>query len=579
MEKQNLNIYPRFNQQFFRDFWTLIKPYWRSDDRKKASIYLIINLFCSFSGIYASVALNNITKTMFDALSAFNKPLLITSSLQFLAIAALVFFCAGYGSYFSGLLSMRWQKWLTHQNINHWLGSHNHYKMNWLSEKIDNPDQRITEDLGALPALTLKIFFLLLNSIGSFVSFSIILWGLSSHFPLIIGNHHFMVPGYLFFSATLYGILGLWLMGIIGKKLSELEYRQQLFTADFRSRLVRIREFGEQISLYRGEKVEQGKLDLLFTRIYENFLRANHLRKNLLFFTIGFEILTQIVGIFLAMPLFLAKKVQYGGMMQISGAFVSVVRAFSNIMDAFGSLAELKAVVFRLTEFHKAMDAAQDFQQDGLVVNATEDAAIHIEHLKIEHVNGQSMVELQDVKFFAPYRYLITGVSGLGKSTLLKTILGLWPYAIGSISRPASDDIFMLPQRSYLPNGSLREVLSYPHGDIFSDEQLNYWLKEVGLDLLVNRLDEQANWSMILSLGQQQLIGFIRLFLQKPQIILLDESTSALDEINQQKMYNLMKQLFPNCCMISIGHRSSLKPLHDYQLRMDNKEPVVLEAS
>ncbi|HBB53471.1 MAG TPA: hypothetical protein DCZ80_06180, partial [Legionellales bacterium] len=200
MEKIYPHIYPRFNRVFFKDFWQLVKPYWKSDDKKKAYLYLIINLFCSFSGVYTSVQLNSVTKVMFDALSEFNKPLLIQSSLHFLGLAALIFFCAGYGSYFSGLLSMRWQKWLTQQTVNDWLGQHKHFKLNWLNQRVDNPDQRITEDLGALPGLTLKVFFLLLNSISSFISFSVILWSLSSHFPLMLGHVQIMIPGYLFFS-------------------------------------------------------------------------------------------------------------------------------------------------------------------------------------------------------------------------------------------------------------------------------------------------------------------------------------------------------------------------------------------
>jgi len=578
MDKHDIKIYPRFNRQFFQDLWGLIKPYWCSNERTKATLYLVVNLLCSFCGLFASVALNNITKTMFDALSAFNKSLLISSSLEFLAMAVLIFFCAGYGAYFSGLLSMHWQKWLTNQTLQKWLAEHSHYKMHWLEQQIDNPDQRIAEDLGALPMLTLKIFFLLLNSLGSFIAFSVILWRLSSSFPLIIGNIHLTVPGYLFFSATLYGILGLWIIGLIGKKLAQFEYRQQLFSADFRARLIRIREFGEQVSLFRGESVEINKCAVLFEKIYQNFLRANYLRKNLLFFTIGFEILTQIVGIFLAMPLFLAKKVQYGGMMQISGAFVSVVRAFSNIMDAFGSLAELKAVVYRLTEFNKAITLANTYEQDGLLSQIIDEPVMQIDSLKIEYFDGNAMLSVNNVFFKSPHRYLITGVSGLGKSTFLKTVLGLWPHASGHIYRPGLDSIFMLPQRSYLPEGTLREVLSYPHQELFSDEQLIYWLQQVELDAFIHRLDEVANWALILSLGQQQLIGFIRLFLQKPQIICLDESTSALDEFNQQKMYNLIRDLFPTSCVISIGHRSSLKSLHDYEFKINNKELVALEV-
>lgn len=577
MQEQHPVIYPRFNKLFFKDFWALVRPYWVSDDKYKAFLYLFINLICSFAGVYSSVALNSVTKVMFDALSSFQRPLLIASIIKFLGIAVLIFFCAGYGSYFSGLLSIRWQKWLTQNTLADWLKDHKHYRLNGLKNKVDNPDQRITEDLGALPSLSLKISFLLLNSISTYLSFSVILWGLSSHFPLMLGSLQLEVPGYLFFSATLYGILGLWLMGVIGKKLSAFEYRQQLFTADFRARLLRIREYGEQISLYQGEKVEAKQLDNLFSRIFDNFLKANHLRKNLMFFGIGFEILTQVVGLFLAMPLFLAKKVQYGGMMQITGAFVSVVRAFSNMMDAYGSLAELKAVVYRLTEFQNALKIAEQYRQDGIQHHMHEQNFIEVRQLHIEHFNGQAMINIPKMHFQAPYRYLITGASGIGKSTFFKTLLGLWPHATGEISMPFREKIFLLPQRSYLPDGTLREVLCYPQAPYIDDQSIKFWLDRVGLDAFKGRLDEENRWSQICSLGQQQLMGFVRLFLSQAPMLLLDEATSALDEATQAKMYQLIDEYFPDSCVISIGHRMSLKDFHQYQCRMDMQEQFEIE--
>ncbi len=579
MQEQDKIIYPRFNKLFFKDFWALVRPYWTSDDKYKAFLYLFINLICSFAGVYSSVALNSVTKVMFDALSSFQKPLLIASIIKFLGIAVLIFFCAGYGSYFSGLLSIRWQKWLTQNTLSHWLKDHKHYRLNSLKDRVDNPDQRISEDLGALPSLSLKIFFLLLNSVSTYLSFSVILWGLSSHFPLMIGSIHLVVPGYLFFSATLYGILGLWLMGVIGKKLSALEYRQQLFTADFRARLLRVREYGEQISLYQGEQVEGKKLELLFSRIFENFLKANYLRKNLMFFGIGFEILTQVVGIFLAMPLFLAKKVQYGGMMQITGAFVSVVRAFSNMMDAYGSLAELKAVVYRLTEFQSALKKADQCHSDGIKKHMHAQNVIDIHQLHVEHFNGQEMLNIPQMHFEAPYRYLLTGASGTGKSTFFKTLLGLWPYGVGEIYMPLREKIFLLPQRSYLPDGTLREVLCYPQSPVMDDQILMSWLDKVGLGAFKDRLDEDNRWSQICSLGQQQLMGFVRLFLSKANILLLDEATSALDEAAQTKMYQLIDEYFPESCVISIGHRMSLKMFHQYQWRIDLQEQFAIERS
>jgi putative ATP-binding cassette transporter len=564
--------YKRFNRLFFKDFWALAKPYWVSKQKYKAGLFLLINLICTFGGVYASVSLNAVTKVMFDALAEFNRPVLLSSSMEFLGLAALVFIFAGYGSYFSGLLSIHWQKWMTDQSIGQWLSHQCHYQMRWLKKPIDNPDQRITEDLASFPVLTLRIFLLLLQSISSYISFSVVLWHLSSHFPLELGVIHFEFPGYLFFSATLYGLLGLWLIGKIGKKLANIEYFQQLFNADFRHKLIHIREYSEQIALYRGENNEQDKLKSLFSKIYDNYLEANIVRKNLLFFTIGFDIFTQIVGIFLSMPLFLAKKVQFGGMMQISGAFMSVVRAFSNIVEAFTLLASWKAVVFRLTEFSHGMEEAKFVSHRIVKKSPADKNRIEVAHLHVEYPHGELMSKVANLQLEAPYRYLLTGASGSGKSTMFKVLFNLWPGAEGQMIQPSMEKIFLLPQRCYIPHGSLRDVLTYPDLCQVDDKTLKDLMKDCGLSSFIEKLHQVANWSQILSLGQQQLVGFIRLFLRRPEVILLDESSSALDEKAEAQMYDLLNQYFPEALVISIGHRRSLFKYHQHHLILDQKD-------
>lgn len=575
MNMDNPVTYRRFNRLFFKDFWALAKPYWVSEQKYRALGFLLVNLLCTFGGVYASVALNGVTKVMFDALAEFNRPLLLSSSLQFLGLAALVFFFAGYGSYFSGLLSIHWQKWMTDKTVAQWLNHQCHYQMRWLKQPIDNPDQRITEDLASFPNLTLRIVLLLLQSLSSYISFSVVLWNLSSRFPLELGFVHFMFPGYLFFSATVYGIIGLWLIGLIGKKLANIDYLQQLFNADFRHKLMHIREYSEQIAMYRGESIEQHKLTALFEKIYQNYLDANIVRKNLLFFTIGFDIFTQIVGIFLAMPLFLAKRVQFGGMMQISGAFMSVVRAFSNIVEAFSLLASWKAVVFRLTEFNQGMEQAQFVGHQIIKKVAQDKNVIELSKLHVEYPHGELMSRVADLALEAPYRYLLTGASGSGKSTMFKVLFDLWPGAQGEMVQPKMEKIFLLPQRCYLPHGSLRDVLTYPDLCQVDDHQLQELLNLCGLAAYKDKLNQVSNWSQILSLGQQQLVGFVRLFLRRPEVILLDESSSALDEKAEALMYKLLDQYFPQALVISIGHRKSLFKYHQHHLILDQKDLIL----
>ncbi len=571
--------YQRFNRQFFKDLYVLTKPFWTSKEKKRGFFYLFINLMCSLGGVYASVALNSVSKDMYDALAAFNKQLLMSSCLQFFGLAGLVFVCAGYGSYFSGLLTIHWQRWLTEQNIDKWLDQQAHYRMRWLKKRVDNPDQRISEDLASFPALTLKIFFLLLQSVTSYISFSLILWNLSRNFPLVLAGFHVTIPGYLFFAASIYGILGLWCIGMIGKKLAGIEYLQQLFNANFRHQLIQIREYSEQIASFRGEKNEQTRLNGLFSKIFGNYIQANALRKNLLFFTIGYDIFTQIVAIFLAMPLFFAKRVQLGGMVQISGAFRSVVQAFSSIVEAFSYFAEWKAVIYRLTEFDTGIALSQ---QVNLGVEKQIDSGLHsiaLSQLKIEFPNHQLMSTISDMQFLAPHRYLISGATGSGKSTLLKVLMDLWPNAKGKIRQPSPEQMFLLPQRCYIPDGSLKDVLTYPDLLNINDKSVIDLMMQCGLESFIPDLHEVRQWSQVLSLGQQQLVGFVRLFLRCPQVILLDESTAALDETSEARMYRMLNAYFPEALVISIGHRSSLVQYHNYQLTLNNHQFIPVEKT
>ena len=562
--------YKHFNRVFFKDLIVLLKPFWKSEHKKKAYLYLVINLICLGAVLYASVALNQITKTLYDALAEFNRPVLLHATSQFLMIAVLIFFCKGYSSYYNGLLTLNWQKWMTENNIDKWLGEQSHYRMRWLKNRIDNADQRISEDLASFPALTLRLFFRILDSVGSYLSFSVILWNLSKSFSLSIGTYDLHMPGFLFYAATVYGVLGLWLTGVIGRKLAGIQYLQQQLGADFRQKLLNIREFSEQIASYRGEKVEKNRLYQLFSRVYDTAISANTVSKNLVFFTAGYEILSSIIGLFLSIPMFLSKKVQLGGMVQISGAFRTVSGSFADIIEWFSVLAEWKAVVFRITEFHQGISEANHIRSD-LQRNCSLVDHITLNQLSIQLPEGEVLSNIASLTFTSPNRYLISGETGCGKSTLFKVLMGLWPTVNGEMIQPDTNQFFLLPQRTYIPYGTLKEVLSYPDLSTINDKHLIDLMKKCGLERFTEDLNVERNWSQVLSLGQQQLVSFIRLFLRCPQVILLDESTSALDEQIEKRMYHLLDEYFPEALVISIGHRQSLVDYHHHQIQL----PVV----
>ena len=552
----------KFDKRFFRDFWYLLKPYWVSEEKWKALSLLTLQIIGSIIGVRVSVALNTLNKTFYDALQNFNKAVLLTSLFHFILLIGLLLLAYGYSFYFNSLLNIRWRKWLTQNYLKRWLHDHRYYHMQLSNNKIDNPDQRISEDLESFSEKTLSVFFMISESLMRLISFGYILWNLSGSLSIPIGKTHIEIPGYLLFGAFFYAVLGTYITGWMGKKLASLDYQQQYFNADFRFALVRLRESSEQIALYRGEEAENNKCKYLFSKIFSNFMSIATLRKRLMFFTSGYSTTTYLLGTFMAIPLYLQKKVQLGGMMQISGAFSSVIYSFSILVNGFSLFAEWRAVIFRLTEFNHFIEKSNKIPSPPLLTPYDgNDIILRDFTLFLPH--GEPLMRQINLTFKTGESYLLKGASGLGKSTLLRALANLWPYGEGKIYLPKNKKIFFLPQKPYLPLGPLKEILCYPDYRDIQNENLYEALQYSFLSKFQSRLDEIRNWAHEFSLGEQQMVAFSRIFLQKPNIVFLDEATSALDEETEFKLYQNLKKYLPEAMLISIGHRSSLHSFHE----------------
>ena len=350
-------------------------------------------------------------------------------------------------------------------------------------------------------------------------------------------------------------------MGWIGKKLAHMEYQQQRFNADFRFSLIRFREASEQIALYGGEANESNKFLTTFKQIFNNYLSIIGLRKHLTFFTNGYDILASLCGIFMAIPLYFQKKILLGGLMQISSAFNQVISALSVLVNAFSLLAEWRAVVSRLTEFNHSMEFS--FSASSNIVREEHDQSdIIIKNLTLSLPDGKALLNDINLVLSAGGSFLLDGRSGLGKSTLLRALAGLWDYGEGQIKLPKKAKIFFLPQKPYLPLGSLTDILFYPFESHVDKTIIIEALERCALIKLHHRLTEIKNWTQELSPGEQQLIAFARIFLCKPDIIFLDEATSALDEKTELQVYRNLREFLPNATIVSVGHRSSLHQFH-----------------
>lgn len=565
MTTQNL----KFDRQFYRDLWSLLKPYWSSSEKWSAYMLLFLVIACTVIQVRTNVALNTFYRDFFNALQNFDKHALLHLMLHLFIIVTILILSVGYNVYFTGMLTIRWRRWLTQQYQNSWLAGQTFYKMQILNKNVDNPDQRISEDLDSFPTATVGLFANILNASLTLVSFGYILWTLSGSLSIPLGTGHTLtVPGYLLWSALLYAAIGTWLTATIGKKLALLNYQQQYYNADFRFGLVRVRESSEQIALHRGEAAEQSKFFSLFKRIYDNFIDIIRVQKKLMFFQFGYNALSYIFGLMISMPLYFSKKIQIGGIMQISGAFGEVISSLSLFISLFSSLATWRSVIYRLTEFNHNMQAANEMTATPTIeIKFGPEPDIKVLNLSLCLPDGTALVHGINLTIHPGESVLFSGVAGAGKSTLLRTLAGIWPYGSGQIILPHNKNLMFMPQKPYLPLGTLQDALLYPYqNESITQAELLATLQLCNLGKHETELRVVRNWSHELSLGEQQLIGFCRVFLQKPDFIFLDEATSALDEKAETKLYQKLKELLPNITIISVGHRGTLTKFHEKKL-------------
>jgi putative ATP-binding cassette transporter len=441
----------------------------------------------------------------------------------------------------------------------------------------DNPDQRIAEDFKLFVDETLSLSLGFLNAVVTLGSFVGILWGLSGPLAIPYNGGEIVVPGYMVWAALLYAIVGTSLTHKIGKALIGLNFNQQRYEADFRFGLIRFRENSEGVALYNGEEDELRNFRSRFGNVVNNWWRIMKRQKVLNSFTIGYNQLAVIFPFVVAGNRYFAGTIQLGGLMQISNAFGQVQSSLSWFINAYSGNAPnsgfvgWKATTDRLLGFHYAIEKAREEAQQKSGMRQAQDGGeeLVIDNVALSLPNGQPLISASNATIKSGESLLICGPSGSGKSTLFRAIAGIWPFGKGRMRMPAGFRVLFLPQRPYLPIGTIRDVVSYPASpDEFSDEQIKEVLNAVGLPQLENRINEHQHWALQLSPGEQQRIAFARAMLQKPAWLFLDEATSALDEAAEERLYRLLKERLAGTTTISIGHRPALIAFHSRRLEL-----------
>jgi len=553
-------------KQFIRDVWQLTKPYWRSPEKAAAFVLLAVIIGLNLGEVYLSVQFNKWNNGFYDALQNLNKQAYLAALVKFSWLALFYIIVAVYKNYINQMLRIRWRRWLTGSFLDRWLNKQNHYRMQLIGTPSDNPDQRISEDVGQFIDLTLGLCLGVLSSVVTLFSFLFILWNLSGAVTIPLGKlGHVDIQGYMVWVAMLYAVAGTWITSKLGRPLIRLNFDQQKFEADFRFSLVRFRENSEKIALYKGEEQEKENFVTRFTSVFDNYWAIMKRQKTLTWFTSGYYQIATIFPFLVAAPRFFAKQIQLGGLMQTASAFGHVQGSFSYIIEAYNSIATWKAVVDRLNGFTTNMDetTARSEHPEAFKPFPANDATLRVENLSVRLPDGKALLDNISLAVNKGDTLLISGPSGSGKSTFLRILAGIWPFAKGTLAIPPNATTLFLPQNPYLPLGTLHHVLCYPFPSSESDETLCDILKLCRLEHLTGRLYDVDNWAHILSPGEQQRIAFARAILIKPDFVFLDEATSALDEATEAYLYETLRKRLPNATLVSVGHRQTLKGWHD----------------
>ncbi|MFI4994198.1 MAG: ABC transporter ATP-binding protein/permease [Hyphomicrobiales bacterium] len=578
------------------DIWRLAVPYYTTRDIAEARIWpfryraqerwiglalLACVIGIELGQVAIDVRLSYWGRDWFNAIQEKNEPefwrqlLFVFSPLAAIGISAAVLQLV-----MRLFLTIRWRRWMTEKLIGKWLSGSAHYRMQLTGSSSDNPDQRIADDIEKFTTTIFSLGLGLLSKATSLPAFAVILWTLSAGFTF--PGTDVQVPGFLFWIALVYAVLVTFLTHLIGRPLINLYFQQQRYEADFRFSLARLREYGEQVALLGGETVEHQTLSARFGALIGNFLKIVDCRKKVTAFVVSYAQINQVLPYIFVAPYYFSGSVTLGMMTQTAGAFSNVQTSLSYFIDSYSLIAEFKSVVDRLTSFAASTDRARALGAAKPHIEVAQGSGpdLGMRGLEVALPKGGKVVRIENATLKSGESVLVNGPSGAGKSTLFRAVSGIWPFGEGAISLPEGVKLMLLPQRPYVPIGTLRAALTYPAAAAaYSDKEVRAVLDVVRLSQFSARLDEEANWGQTLSLGEQQRLALGRALLAKPDWLFLDEATSALDEPLEQAMYELLPEALPGVTIVSIGHRQTLQAFHKRRIELKHAADGVSEPT
>ena len=552
-----MNILKKFSQ--------LARPFWTGVHGRIQWLMLAVLIGFTLCSITISVWIAAWDKRFYDALAAFDGASMPALIVEYLGYMAMIIGCIVCGDWLQKRLIFRWRTHLTEQFQQNWLEGHKHYRLR-LTGEPDNPDQRIAEDIYLLSDKSIGLFRSFINNIAKFSAFVAVLWTLSGVQTFNISGRDITIHGYLVWVALIYSVISTLIAHLVGRKLKNLNIDRQHREADYRAALLRVRDHAEQIAFYNGGEAETGRLKQRYLRIRDNWRRLTNCEFRQETFWATYVRISIFIPILATLPMYLAKTMTFGDMMQTRTSFARVQDSFGWFTDSYRRLIEWAAVVERLSGFQTALEQVEHEDRSAArpapaltLNNHRQSGILALQNLTVHTQTGSPLLTDINLEAHAPEWVLLEGRSGIGKSTLLRALAGLWPYYKGSFALDGS--LLFLPQRPYLPADTLRHTVSYPYPACQDDRLIQTTLEQVGLDRLKNNLDEPYEWHGILSGGEQQRLSLARALLHKPQILFLDEATNQLDGESALTLMQILKQNLPDTLVIGISHQPEIQAL------------------